>query len=89
MRFLIAIWVIVVLIGLLFIALLNLEEYGVSGYVLASVSVYALYKVFKLMFFGRDYDDADDDGAAECRPLESCDPLEYIIYDDLSDEWEE
>jgi len=89
MRFLIAIWVVVVLIGLLFIALFNLEEYGFSGYILVGVSTYALYKIFKLMFFGRDPDETEENGITGSKSLESCDPLEYIIFDDLSDEWED
>ena len=89
MKYLIAIWVIIVLIGLLFIALINLEDYGISGYILAGVSAYALYKIFKLMFFGWNPDETDDDNAKIISSHESLDPLEYIIYDNLPDECDE
>jgi len=86
MRYILAIWVIIVLIGLLTISLINLEDYGTSGVILAAISVVALYRMFKLLF-GRGRSERDeDDGVSNKAALP--DPLDYIIYGDIVTEGE-
>ena len=93
MRYILAIWVIVVLVGLLLISLINLTEYRASGLVLAGISSFALYRVFKLMFF-EDASEDDDTGCSSGGVGSSVksDPLEYVIFGDISgdadaDDW--
>ena len=82
MRFILAIWVIIVLIGLLIISLINLDEYGTSGIILAGISTFALYRIFKFMFWGDDPDKAKESSASSGNGLP--DPLEYIIFGDIA-----
>ena len=89
MRYLVAIWVVIVLVGLLIVALINMNEYGVSGLILALVSAYALYKIYKLMFEGQDSEDPSDERMLRKSPSDTFDPLDYIMFSDLTDEWEE
>ena len=92
MRYILAIWVIIVLAGLLIISLINLAENGASGMILAGISTFALYRVFKFVFAG---DEAD--GPEEHRTPQGdrvANPVEYMIYGDLAGEadpaeWEE
>jgi len=87
MRNLLSIWIVIVLLGLLFVSLINLEEYGASGLILAGVSAFALYKVFKYVF----EDDDPDEGrgyspSTAYKPCSKHDPLHYIFYSDINDE---
>ena len=84
MRYILAIWVIVVLIGLLIISLVNLKDYGTNGMILAGISAFALYRIFKLMFVDGDRDSREDSRASKGSVLH--DPLEYIIYGELAGE---
>jgi len=86
MRSLLSIWIVIVLLGLLFISLINLDEYGASGLILAGISAFALYKVFKFVF----EDDGSDEGrkhssSAKCKPCPGSDPLHYIFYSDINE----
>jgi len=85
MRYLIAIWVIIVLLGLLLISLVNMSEYGVSGLVLAGISAFALYRIFKCVFEGGDSDDVKEYNApGSSRPSRGSDPLDYIFFPGIS-----
>ena len=91
MKYILAIWVVIVLIGLLIISLINLEEYGTNGIILAGISAFALYRIFKFLFKSSDSDGSVDYSAP--RRSSSADPLEYIIYGDLTgktnpDDWD-
>jgi len=94
MKYLIAIWVVIVLLGLLFISLINLSEYGTSGLILAGISAFALCRVFKFIIT-----DGTPDDTKEYHPSASCgsgarsDPLDYIFFgeiseDDDDDDWQ-
>ena len=80
MRYLLTIWVIIVLIGLLIVSLINLDEYGANGLILAGISAFALYRCFKFVFA-----EADPEETKENRPARGriTDPLEYIILGDI------
>ena len=90
MKHILAIWVIIVLIGLLMISLINLPEYGASGLILAGISSFALYRLFKFMF-----EDSESDELNEARSPKvggASDPLEYIIFSNITkdedqDDW--
>ena len=86
MKSLISIWIVIVLLGLLFISLLNLDEYGASGLILAAISAFALYKVFKFVF---EEDDAGDERGYTTpvagKPVSRSDPLQYIFFSDIGD----
>ena len=85
MKYLVAIWVIIVLLGLLLISLVNMSEYGVSGLILAGISAFALYRIFKCVFEGGDSDDVIEYNASGSgRPNRRSDPLEYIFFSDIS-----
>ena len=85
MKYLIAIWVIIVLLGLLLISLVNMSEYGVSGLILAGISAFALYRIFKYVFEDGDSDDVKEYNASGggC-PSRGSDPLDYLFYPDIS-----
>ena len=98
MKFLIMIWIIVVLTGLFFISLINLEAYGISGLILAGISSFALYRIFRFIFLGFKQEDPDTRGAqqrhAGGRPASSCDPLDFIILGSVAgesppDDWDD
>ena len=52
MAIIFAVWVIIVLAGIVFFSLFNITEYGFASLFLAGLSSYGLYKVFKLMYEG-------------------------------------
>ena len=89
MRYLLTIWIIIVLIGLLFISLIYLEEYGTNGVILASVSAFVLYRIFKLIFKSDASDWSDDEDENRASRKDSMqDPLELIIFGDLTGKFE-
>ena len=84
MRYILAVWVIVVLVGLLIISLINLKEYGVNGMILAGISAVALYRIFRFLLESDDSEDTE-----RSRPSGHSgfrDPLEYIMYGDIAGE---
>jgi len=84
MKYLIAIWVVIVLLGLLLISLVNMSEYGVSGLILAGISAFALYRIFKCVFEGGDSDDVMKYNASGSgRPSRGSDPLDYLFFPDI------
>jgi uncharacterized membrane protein len=92
MRYILAIWVIIVLVGLLVISLINLAENGTSGMILAGISAFALYRVFKFVFTSEDPDSAEESRASSGNGI--ADPLEYMIYGDITrnaepEDWED
>ena len=94
MKFLIMIWIIVVLTGLFFISLINLETYGVSGLILAGISSFALYRIFRFIFMGYKAESDRTGSAGDKRSVRSCDPLDYIILGSVAgeskpDDWDD
>jgi len=92
MKYILAIWVVIVLIGLLIISLVNLEEYGTNGIILAGISAFALFRIFKFLFNSGDPDEPEDRSISSRST--STDPLEYIVYGELSgkgnpDDWDD
>ena len=96
MKYFIVVWVILILIGLFYISLDNLAGYGVNGLLIAGISCFVLYRIFKFMY--NDYKagatqskqprgDAPAHGRDQ-RPCvsQACDPLGYIFYGDIPDE---
>jgi len=86
MKYILAIWVIIVLIGLLLISLINLEYYGTNGIILAGISAFALYRVFRFVLGVGDPDSPNEHRTV--RHDSFSDPLEYIIYGDIAGEAE-
>jgi len=91
MKYLLAIWVIIVLIGLFFIALINLADYGISGIVIVGISAFALFRCFKFLFFDAEAAEPKEKSPSSCSGAH--DPLEYIIYGDIAgkrdpDDWD-
>jgi len=92
MRFFTVIIVIAILMGLIFIALDNMEDYGVSGLILAGISVFALYRVFKYLLEGSKAESATSAGSNDSQ--ESSSLIDYMIFGEIAneadvDEWEE
>ena len=52
MRFFLIVLIIAILLGLFFISLDSMEYHGVSSLVLAGISSFALFRVFKYLFEG-------------------------------------
>ena len=86
MKFLIMIWIIVVLLGLFFISLINLETYGISGLILAGISSFVLYRIFRFIFKGYKPERSDDEEPSDGRSSGPCDPLDYIILGNIAGE---
>ena len=84
MRFFIVIMVITILMGLFFIALDNMGDYGISSLILAGVSIFALYRVFKYLFEGgkaKNAESLDSDDWQESHNL-----IDYMIFGDIASE---
>ena len=47
-----AVWIIVVLAGLLFFSIASVAEYGFASLFFAGLSGFGLYKIFKLIYEG-------------------------------------
>ena len=96
MKYFIIVWVILILIGLFYISLDNLEGYGVNGLLLAGISCFVLYRVFKYMYTDHKSGvsrskQARDDDPAYTRDPRMCgkrphDPLGYIFYGDIPED---
>jgi len=84
MKCILAIWVIIVLVGLLFVSLVNLEDHGVSSVVLAGISALALFRIFKFLLGGGKPEGFESNRPSGDRGLH--DPLEYVIYGDIPGE---
>jgi len=99
MRYVLAIWVIIVLIFLFFFSLFSLAEAGVSSLILAWLSGLGLYRIFKFMHSGYNSPaqaEGRHKGAGEacgggCGTGAPSDPLEFIIFYDMTseDDWED
>ena len=99
MRYVLAIWVIIVLVFLFFFSLFSLAESGVSSLVLAGLSGLGLYRIFKFMYSG--YNSPAQQESRRKGAGEACgsggatgvpsDPLEFIIFYDMTseDDWED
>jgi len=89
MKYILALWVIVVLIGVFFISLINLPDYGANGLILAGISAFALYKVFKFLLSSDDSDDFEETRTSGGGGLST--PAEYIFFGDMTetgdDDW--
>ena len=80
MRYILAVFIITIMIGLFFVSLDNLIDYGVSGLALAGISSFVLFKIFKFLLHGYK-----PGGAKETRSTgSSYDPLEYVIFCDIA-----
>ena len=99
MRYILAIWVIIVLVFLFFYSIFSLTESGVSSLCLAWLSGLGLFKVLKVMHSGyhsqaqkesrlhRGGDASNGPGSTGGSP----DPLEFIIFYDMTneDDWDD
>ena len=82
MRFFLIIAIIVILLGLLFIALDNMAEYGISGLILAVISIFSLYRVFRYVYHG----------IGEGSSKSNSGPIDYLFFGEAAtkpenDEW--
>ena len=92
MKYFIAIWVIIVLIGMLYISFVNFSEYVVSSLIIVGICAFTLFRVFKfaLAVNGSDGSGKDDPpgggGSGGCP-----DPLDYVIFGDIAndDNWDD
>ena len=94
MRYFLAIFIIAIMIGLFFISLDNLADFGISGLILAGISSFVLYRIFKFLFLAYRPDGAKRRRSSSNVPGGSYDPLEYVIYGDIAvdtkpDDWDE
>jgi len=92
MKYLLAIWIVIVLVGLLLISLINLTEFRVSGLIIAGISVFALYRVFRFVFYDDDADSAGEYDSSEGHGIgKMSDPLDYVIFGEIANEesWDE
>ena len=85
MRFFLVISIIVILIGLLFVSLDNMADYGVSSLILAGISSFSLYRIFKYLLEGSR---PKCGGEASDRSSDTPSPLDYLIFGDISQEQE-
>jgi len=86
MRFFLAIAIIVILVGLLFISVDSIVDYGVSSLVLAGISSFALFRIFKFLLEG--YKLTGNSSAEARNSAKVPSPFDYIIFGDVSDEIE-
>ena len=95
MRYVFAMWVIIVLVFLFFFAVFSLAESGASSMVLAVLSGFGIYRILKHMY--KSYYSAESE---EKRPVgngkagEHADPFEFIVFYDMaseedSDSWDD
>ena len=98
MRYILAMWVLIVLVFLFFFSLFSLAESGVSSLILAWLSGFGLFKVLKIMYSGYNAE-----RQKECRPPGGgeatgngdtgvpTDPLDFIIFYDMTseDDWDD
>ena len=90
MRFFLVIAIIVILIGLFFISLTNLADYGVSSLILAAISTAALYRIFKYLLEGDRTTDGNSENTAD-GGVQPPSPVDYLIFGDIArekpDDW--
>jgi len=86
MRFFLVIAIIVILVGLLFISLDNMEDYGISGLILAGISSFALFRIFKFLF--EETKTTTDPSTKTDNTTEKASPFDYIIFGDIANEAE-
>ncbi|MCL2392732.1 MAG: hypothetical protein FWC66_09055 [Oscillospiraceae bacterium] len=84
MRYFLVILIIVILMGLFFISLDNIVDFGISSLVLAGISSFALFRVLKYLFEGSDSKQSDATDGSSCGG--SVNPLDYIIFGEIADE---
>jgi len=84
MRYIFAMWVIIVLVFLLFFSLFGMIESGVTGFVLAGLSGYGLYKILRIMYKGYKAGNSKEKRPSGYGGSHSpSDPLEFIVFYDL------
>ena len=86
MRFFLIIAIIVILIGLLFISLDSMGDYGISSLILAGISSFALYRIFKFLL--EEKKPATDPSTENSDDTEAVSPFDYIIFGDIANEAE-
>ena len=95
MRYVLAIWVIIVLVFLFLFSVFSMAGSGVSGFILAVLSGVGLYRVIRFMYNGYNSDGAREERSMDCdRAAGPSDPLEFLIFYDLkedigNDEWDD
>jgi hypothetical protein len=101
MKYIIAIFIILALVSVFITGLTGVGEYGSSGLIMAGLAGYALYKIGTLIYEGYKSDGTENrsSGSSSYRPSsgssyssggsssKSDDPLEFMIFDDLTDDW--
>jgi len=83
MRFFLVVSIIAIIMGLFFISLDGLGDYGVSSLILAGISVFALFRIFKYLF--EFCEQKNQNGRVGCSDDVS-DPIDYLIYGEIGEE---
>lgn len=84
MRFFIIVAIIVILLGLFFVSLDNLAEFGLRSLALAAISSFALFRVFKYVYEGKGTSaEIRGSGSAKVADL-----MDYMILGEVAKEEE-
>jgi len=87
MKYVFAIWVIIVLVFLFFFSICTLAESGASSLLLAVLSGYGLFRILRHMYKGYHAASAGEDPSLSgARGDVQADPLEFIIFYDLAED---
>ncbi|MCL2366721.1 MAG: hypothetical protein FWC75_06695 [Oscillospiraceae bacterium] len=90
MRFFGVIMVIAILMGLFFVALDSMADYGISSLILAGISIFALYRVFKYLCEGHRAARAKAKGGTGSKTSHNL--IDYMIFGDANadaKDWED